>query len=249
MRFFLISDNSDAMNGLRLAGIEGTVARSEADLRNALEMAAQQPDIAVLLVTEKIAETYTATLDSARAAGGPLLITVPSTGGETERAINTQLDETRRTENARVERTLRFETERAKTRANRDLSAARMAARATLAAQRQKIADETFSKAREQLAAFVAGKDYAAWLQKEAASLAETLGENAKITARAADLPLLKNVELPAGTVLEADDSITLGGLKGANPAKGVAADDTLEARLEAQHDWFLENAGLEINI
>ena len=65
MRFFLISDNSDAMNGLRLAGIEGTVARSEADLRNALE----------------IAETYTATLDSARAAGGPLLITVPSTGG------------------------------------------------------------------------------------------------------------------------------------------------------------------------
>ena len=71
MRFFLISDNSDAMNGLRLAGIEGTVARSEADLRNALEMAAQQPDIAVLLVTEKIAETYTATLDSARAAGGP----------------------------------------------------------------------------------------------------------------------------------------------------------------------------------
>ena len=33
MRFFLISDNSDAMNGLRLAGIEGTVARSEADLR------------------------------------------------------------------------------------------------------------------------------------------------------------------------------------------------------------------------
>ena len=81
MRFFLISDNSDAMNGLRLAGIEGTVARSEADLRNALEMAAQQPDIAVLLVTEKIAETYTATLDSARAAGGPLLNTVPSTGG------------------------------------------------------------------------------------------------------------------------------------------------------------------------
>ena len=48
MRFYLISDNSDAMNGLRLAGIEGTVA---------------------------------ATLDSARAAGGPLLITVPSTGG------------------------------------------------------------------------------------------------------------------------------------------------------------------------
>ena len=185
-------------------------------------------------------------LESIRAEGEAACAAIRE---ETERTINSQLDETRRTENTRVERTLRFETERAKTRANRDLSAARMAARATLAAQRQKLADETFSKAREQLAAFVAGKDYAAWLQKEAASLAETLGENAKITARAADLPLLKSVELPAGTVLEADDSITLGGLKGANPAKGVAADDTLEARLEAQHDWFLENAGLEINI
>lgn len=57
MRFFLISDNSDAMNGLRLAGIEGTVARSEADLRNALEMAAQQPDIAPTLVTPPVSTT------------------------------------------------------------------------------------------------------------------------------------------------------------------------------------------------
>ena len=35
----------------------------------------------MLLVTEKIAETYTEVLDSARAKGTPLLITVPSTGG------------------------------------------------------------------------------------------------------------------------------------------------------------------------
>lgn len=82
MRFFLISDNSDAMNGLRLAGIEGTVARSKADLCAALDAAKRQPDIAVLLVTEKIAETYTDVLDAARAASQtPLLITVPSTGG------------------------------------------------------------------------------------------------------------------------------------------------------------------------
>ena len=93
-------------------------------------------------------------LESIRAEGEAACAAIRE---ETERAINSQLDETRRTENARVERTLRFETERAKTRANRDLSAARMAARATLAAQRQKIADETFSKAREQLAACAMG--------------------------------------------------------------------------------------------
>ena len=184
-------------------------------------------------------------LESIRAEGEAACAAIRE---ETERAINSQLDETRKTENTRVERTLRFETERAKTRANRDLSAARMAARATLAAQRQKIADETFSKAREQLAAFVAGKDYAAWLVKSAAALAETMGESGTLYARTADLPLLQG-KLPAGVALAADDTITLGGLRAANPATGLAADDTLEARLDAQHDWFLENAGLEINI
>lgn len=185
-------------------------------------------------------------LDSIRAEGEAACAAIRE---ETERAINSQLDETRRTENTRVERTLRFETERAKTRANRDLSAARMAARAKLADQRQKIADETFAKAREQLAAFAAGDGYAVWLQGETAALAEALGENANLSVRSIDLPLLKGVKLPAGTTLTADDSIELGGLKGENAAKGLAADDTLAARLNAQHDWFLKNAGLEINI
>ena len=185
-------------------------------------------------------------LDSIRAEGEAACAAIKE---ETERTINSQLDETRKAENARVERTLRFETERARTRANRDLSAARMAARATLAAQRQQIADETFAKAKAQLADFAASDKYAAWLQTEAAALAEALGEGAQLAARTADLPLLQNVKLPVGAALTADDSIAIGGLKGANPAKGLAADDTLAARLDAQHEWFLQNAGLEINI
>ena len=185
-------------------------------------------------------------LESIRAEGEAACAAIHE---ETEREISGQLDATRKAENARVERTLHFETERARTRANRDLSAARMAARATLADQRQKIADETFAEARSQLAAFAAGDKYAAWLQNEAAALAEALGENANIAARPADLPLLQNVKLPVGTTLIADESIELGGLKGANAAKGLVADDTLAARLNAQHEWFLQNAGLEINI
>ena len=98
------------------------------------------------------------------------------------------------------------------------------------------------------LAAFAAGKDYAAWLQASAAALAETMGESGTLYARTADLPLLQG-KLPAGVALTADDTITLGGLRAANPATGLAADDTLEARLDAQHDWFLQNAGLEITI
>ena len=55
---------------------------------------------------------------------------------------------------------------------------AREAARAKLAAQRQQIAADAFAAARTQLAAFAAGKDYAAWLVKSAAALAETMGES-----------------------------------------------------------------------
>ena len=109
-------------------------------------------------------------------------------------------------------------------------------------------AADTFAAASTQLAAFAAGKDYAAWLVKSAAALAETMGESGTLYARTADLPLLQG-KLPAGVALTADDTITLGGLRAANPATGLAADDTLEARLDAQHDWFLQNAGLEITI
>mgnify|MGYP000966673828 CR=1 FL=1 len=167
---------------------------------------------------------------------------------ETDAEIDRQLDEARQAQQAKAEHTLHFETERARTRANRELSAARMQARAKLAAQRQQIAADAFAAARTQLAAFAAGRDYAAWLVKSAAALAETMGESGTLYARTADLPLLQG-KLPAGVALAADDTITLGGLRAANPATGLAADDTLEARLDAQHDWFLQNAGLEITI
>ena len=174
-------------------------------------------------------------LESIRAEGEAACAAIRT---ETDAEIDRQLDEARQAQQAKAEHTLHFETERARTRANRELSAARMQARAKLAAQRQQIAADTFA----------AGKDYAAWLVKSAAALAETMGESGTLYARTADLPLLQG-KLPAGVALAADDTITLGGLRAANPATGLAADDTLEARLDAQHDWFLQNAGLEITI
>lgn len=82
MRFFCICDNSDAANGMRLAGIESAIVRSEADLTAALDKVAAAGDIGMVLVTEKISEAYTAQLDPLLAdQTGPLLVTVPSTGG------------------------------------------------------------------------------------------------------------------------------------------------------------------------
>ena len=125
-------------------------------------------------------------LESIRAEGEAACAAIRT---ETDAEIDRQLDEARQAQQAKAEHTLHFETERARTRANRELSAARMQARAKLAAQRQQIAADAFAAARTQLATFAAGKDYAAWLVKSAAALAETMGESSTLYARTADLP------------------------------------------------------------
>ena len=50
MKYFVITDSTDTQVGLRLAGIEGVVVREEPLVRAAI-----QTDIAVLLITEKLA--------------------------------------------------------------------------------------------------------------------------------------------------------------------------------------------------
>lgn len=56
MRMFLISDNIDTQTGMRLAGIEGVVVHEEHEVRAALDQALDKNDIAVILITEKLAK-------------------------------------------------------------------------------------------------------------------------------------------------------------------------------------------------
>lgn len=67
MRFFLISDNTDTQTGMRLAGIEGVVAHTAEEVTNAFELALVQPDIGMILVTEKIADDFTEIVNDASA--------------------------------------------------------------------------------------------------------------------------------------------------------------------------------------
>lgn len=54
MRFYVISDNVDTQVGLRLAGIEGVVVHRADEVRQALQAAMDQQDIAVVLITETL---------------------------------------------------------------------------------------------------------------------------------------------------------------------------------------------------
>lgn len=54
MRFWLISDNIDTMVGMRLAGIEGALCHEEDEVHQALKEAIADPEIGVVLITERL---------------------------------------------------------------------------------------------------------------------------------------------------------------------------------------------------
>ena len=54
MKFFLLSDNIDTKMGMRLAGIDGVVVHEADEVRRELEKAAENPEIGVILITNKL---------------------------------------------------------------------------------------------------------------------------------------------------------------------------------------------------
>lgn len=82
MKFYLISDNIDTQMGMRIAGIEGVVAHEADEVNAALDAAAENEDIAVVLMTEKLVnlcrgKVYDIKLNRRR----PLIVEIPDRHG------------------------------------------------------------------------------------------------------------------------------------------------------------------------
>ncbi|MDR0326081.1 MAG: V-type ATP synthase subunit F [Oscillospiraceae bacterium] len=69
MRYFAVSDNVDTLTGLRLAGIEGCVAHDRKEAQAAISGAIARNDVAVLLVTERLAAFCPGLLDDLKRRG------------------------------------------------------------------------------------------------------------------------------------------------------------------------------------
>ena len=88
MKMFIISDNVDTLTGMRLAGIEGVIAHTVAEVNIELDKILKNKEIGVLLITEK-----TGLLVDERVAQiklnypTPLVVTVPDRHGS-ERGLD-----------------------------------------------------------------------------------------------------------------------------------------------------------------
>mgnify|MGYP004507693511 CR=1 FL=1 len=132
----------------------------------------------------------------------------------------------------------------------RDFSSKEIALRKQIFTKRDEIKTAVFTKAAEKLCDFVNSADYKDFVIKSAESIKTNLvGRDKVITVylRNEDMPLKSEIEtafnFPCDFV--ADDSIKIGGIKA--KFSTVIIDDTLDARLNSQTDWFEENSGLDI--
>jgi len=82
VRFFLISDNVDTQAGLRLAGIEGTLAHELGEFTAAMDRAVADPGVGIVLVTQKLGELYPGVLLKYKQQYmRPIIIEVPDRHG------------------------------------------------------------------------------------------------------------------------------------------------------------------------
>jgi V/A-type H+-transporting ATPase subunit F len=79
---YVISDNTDTLTGLRLAGVDGVVAHEEDEVKARLASVFGDKDIGILLITEKLAKRFPGIIDDIKLNRRlPLVVEIPDRHG------------------------------------------------------------------------------------------------------------------------------------------------------------------------
>ena len=82
MRMYLISDNTDTLTGMRLAGVDGVIANKKGTLEKALNEVLKDKNIGIVLLTETLGKKYLELVKTVRTEHKkPLLIEIPDRHG------------------------------------------------------------------------------------------------------------------------------------------------------------------------
>ncbi|MDY0235928.1 MAG: V-type ATP synthase subunit F [Gudongella sp.] len=82
MKSILISDNNDTIIGLRLASIDGVLAKSRDEVLLSFNEASKNDEIGIIIVTEKIFEEISEEILELKKSGSKkLVVTIPDSTG------------------------------------------------------------------------------------------------------------------------------------------------------------------------
>ena len=81
MKFFLLTDDSDTLMGMRLSGIEGKIVKSRDEAFLEYENSLKN-DVGILLITHNVAELFSEELTELKQKNTPLLIEIPDSNPE-----------------------------------------------------------------------------------------------------------------------------------------------------------------------
>ena len=116
--------------------------------------------------------------------------------------------------------------------------------------ERSQMTAEIFNLAAEKLGDYIKTAEYREKLKESAKAIAEVFdGCDCVLYLNERDLDFAGELkEFFSGNVeVKADKTIKIGGIKGYCACKGIIADETLDTKLEAQREWFVENAALSV--
>ena len=116
--------------------------------------------------------------------------------------------------------------------------------------ERVKMTESIFGKAADKLKEFTETDAYTQKLSDSAKEIAGFFGDKACVLyVNERDLGTAESLkQFFAGSVeVKADKTIKIGGIKGYCADMAIIADETLDSKLEAQREWFIENATLSV--
>ena len=82
MKMYVVSDNTDTLTGLRLAGVDGVIARNLTELKSSIEHALTDKEIGIILLMDSFQTPYPDYINSIKLKyKTPLFVDIPDRHG------------------------------------------------------------------------------------------------------------------------------------------------------------------------
>lgn len=116
--------------------------------------------------------------------------------------------------------------------------------------ERSKMTDNVFDTAEKKLIDYTGTSAYTQLMLESAKKIAELFnGNKCVVYVKEQDLGIAEKIGAVFNGSAEvlADKSVKIGGIKGYCEKMSIVADETLDSKLYAQKEWFIENSGLSV--